>query len=122
MAHIPEYLTTHVVSGDRMVYALDNEAENLAKLAEGAGRRGLTLAKEAGVSVVMVGMDKGNLVGTHSVAGSVTIQVLSGRVEVRLPKETVDLLQHQIAILGSDVEHSIMAHEVSVLLLTVCSA
>lgn len=122
MAHTPDYLTTHVVSGDRMVYALDNEARNLAQLAQESGRRGLALAKMPGLNIVMVGMEAGNVIGPHTVASPAAIQVLSGRVEVRLPAETVNLLQHQVAILGADVEHTVEAREASVLLVTVGAA
>lgn len=119
MTHMPEYLTTHVVAGDRLVYALDKETGTLAKLAQGGGRRGLALTKQPGLGVVLVAMEKDNVIGPHAKAGPTTIQVLQGQVAVELTGETVNLGEHQIAVLGPDVEHTVVARQPSVLLVTV---
>ncbi|MCL4242909.1 MAG: cupin domain-containing protein [Dehalococcoidia bacterium] len=118
---IPVYLQSHVIAGDRMTFSLDQEARELQAQAS-ANRRGVTLFKDHGLSLVLLAMPAGNEVADHTAPGPLTVQVLSGRVEIRLEKEAIDGYAGTLAVLGPNVAHSLHAKEASVVLLTLAPA
>lgn len=120
--HTPAYLTTHTVSGDELVYALKKEADELAAAVQPGERRGKSLAKQAGLSVVLVAMGQGNQLGSHATAGATTVQLLSGEVTFHAGEDTKTLREGELVSLAPGVQHDAEAHQVSVLLVTVAAA
>ncbi|MCZ2111277.1 MAG: cupin domain-containing protein [Dehalococcoidia bacterium] len=117
---VPEYLTTHVLSGDRLVYALDREAAELTRGLAGHGRRAITLTKQPPLTVVLMAMEAGNHVAEHSTAGSTTVLVVSGEVRVMVNgTEEIILRDRQLAVIGPNVRHDLHADRESLLLITV---
>ena len=114
----PEYLTTHILAGERLVFALDPEAAELTRGIE-HGRHGVTLVKEGALRVVMVAMKPGNRLGEHAAVGPTTVLVLNGRVKFTMANEELVLLQHQLVAFGPNVRHDALAEEDSTLLITV---
>ena len=121
--HVPEYLTTHVLAGDRLVFALDREAAELTRGLAGHGRRAVTLSKQAPLSIVLMAMEAGNHVAEHATAGTTTILAVSGEVRVLVGgKEEVILRDRQLAVIGPGVRHDLRADRESLLLITVALA
>lgn len=117
--HTPAYLTTHIIAGDQLVYGLAHEDRELAAKVDGAGRQGKLLAKQPGLSVVLVAMGRGNRLGEHATPGATTIQVLRGKVTLHAAGEATTLGQGEFASLGPGVSHDAEALEPSALLVTV---
>lgn len=118
-ARVPEYLKSHVLAGDGLLFSLDDEAERLRDALACEARRGITLAKEDGLSVVMVAMKKGDSLGEHSAAGPMTIAVHQGRIRLRVRQEEMTLDENQLVVFGAGAPHDARAEEDSVLLVTV---
>ncbi len=116
----PVYLQSHVITGDRITFSLEQEGRELIAQA-GTNRRGVTLFKDHGVSLVLLAMPSGNDIADHTVAGPVTVQVLSGRVKIQLENESIDGYPGTLAVLGPGVAHSLHASETSVVLMTLAA-
>ena len=65
----PRAAATHVLD-------LQLEADRLIAELPGHGRRTRTLAREGGVSVVLMAMEGGDVVKEHSAGGDVTVNLL----------------------------------------------
>ena len=115
----PDYLTTHVLAGERLVFALDHEATELASGLASGGHRAVTLVKEEGLRVVLVVLGVGGRLDEHLVAGPTTVLLLKGRVRLTAGGKAVLLLPHQMVALGANVRHDAVAEEDSTLLISV---
>lgn len=118
---VPQYLTSHLLAGERLVYSLDHEAQALGRGLDENTRRGVTLAKQGGLSVVLVQMKAGNRLDEHSAPGPTTVLNLAGRVRLRVGTEEVLLLPHDIVVFGPGARHDAVAEQDSTLLITVGS-
>ena len=117
---VPEYLTTHVLAGERLVFALDREAGELTRGLAGHGRRGVTLSKQPPLTLVLLAMEAGNALVEHATAGATSILVIRGDVHVLVGgNEEVRLLDHQLLVLADGVRHDVRAETESLLLITV---
>lgn len=117
--------TTHTPTGKfpphTQVHHIDLEAaadELLARL-PGNRRQSESLAREAGVSVVMMAMEAGDAIQEHSAEGVVAVQGLRGRIAVTADGQTVEIAARQLVLFQPGVRHSVHATERAVLLLTV---
>lgn len=106
------------------VHLLDLELEADRLLAElpGHGRRTRTLAREGGVSLVLMAMEGGDMVKEHSADGSVTAHLLRGHATLTAAGEAIDVLEGQVVMFAPGVRHDVRAEAQSVLLLTVSGA
>ncbi|MEX0783908.1 MAG: cupin domain-containing protein [Dehalococcoidia bacterium] len=117
--------TTHTPSGKypehTQVHHLDLEAaaDDLLARLPGNRRQSESLAREQGVSVIMMAMEEGDALKEHSAAGVVTVQLLRGQVAVGANGEVMDLAPRQMVLFQPGVRHSVEARERSVILLTV---
>lgn len=117
--------TTHEPAGKyphhAAVHHLDLEAaaDELLRRLPGNRRQSESLAREAGVSVVMMAMESGDSIHEHSANGVVSVQLLRGRLSVSSNDETVTLEPRQMVLFQPRVRHSVEAKDRSVLLLTV---
>jgi quercetin dioxygenase-like cupin family protein len=117
--------TTHIPAGDfpskAPVHHLDLEAEahKLLEKLPGHRRQTRNLAREAGVSVLMMAMETGDILKDHATDGVVTVQLLSGRAVLASENQRVDLLKGHLSVLQPGVRHDLTAEEQSVLLLTI---
>ena len=78
----PEYLKTHALAADSLVFHLPDELARLREARPDGGRKAITLLKEHGVSVVLMSMAQDNRIDDHHAPGTVTIQVVEGRVAI----------------------------------------
>ena len=117
--------TTHIPTGDypKPMAAhqvdLEAEADRLLEALPGHRRQTRSLAREAGVSVIMIAMEAGDAMQEHSAAGVVTVQAMRGQVSLRTGGETIELRRGQLAVFQPNVRHDLEAQEQSVVVLTV---
>lgn len=111
------------LSGPMLTFNLQQQ---LAKLREEesyqrSGRAGRTLAKSGRMRLVLVAMDRDNIIGTHQVDSPVTIQILEGDIDFRTDDGLHHLSQGEVLFFGPGEAHDIRANQPSVLLLTIAA-
>jgi quercetin dioxygenase-like cupin family protein len=117
--------TTHTPTGKfpqrAEVHQIDLEAaaDELLERLPGNRRQSESLAREQGVSVILIAMEEGDAIKEHSADGVVTVQALRGRISVTSLGEAADLPPRHMVLFQPGVRHSVQAVERSVLLLTV---
>ena len=116
-----DYLRTHQVSGDVLLLDIGQESEAIldAARALGVGHAAKTLIKDGPIRLVILGFKAGSSLREHSAGGPLSIQVLSGRVEVSTAGRSDSVVSGKALILGPSVIHSVEATTDAVLLLTI---
>ncbi len=77
-----------------------------------------TLVKEPDFRIVLIAMKRGARLGEHTTAGRLSIHVLDGEIQIRLPDQMVDLHAGSLLALDHHVIHDVEAREESSFLLT----
>lgn len=83
------------------------------------GRNSKTLVKQPDFRIVLIALQKGRHLEEHSADARMSVQTLSGHVRLKLPEQTVDLLDGQLLVLDRAIEHDLEALEESTILLTI---
>jgi quercetin dioxygenase-like cupin family protein len=78
-----------------------------------------TLYKDHDLRIVLIAMKAASRLDEHNVAGRLSIQCLSGRLRLRVPRQEIDLPAGRLTALDFAVHYEIIAEEESALLLTV---
>ncbi|MCK9485142.1 MAG: cupin domain-containing protein [Dehalococcoidia bacterium] len=112
------YLRTHDLSGEHLLIDLGEAVTDLHSDSEGQDRRGVTLVKQGGLSVVLTHLHAGATLQEHAAPGAATVQVLDGRVHARVGDQEMEVPHGRVLAFDSNVRHSIEALEDSTLLLT----
>lgn len=104
-----------------IAHAISGEVVDLLPPGGGGNTPDKTLAifKAKDLEVMRLVLPAGKHVPDHSVPGSITVQCLSGLVEVMLPGKTATLSGGQFAYLGGGVPHGLHALQDSDLLVTI---
>lgn len=84
-----------------------------------SGQNARTLVKYADLRVVLMVLKANARLPEHSTDGRISLQILSGRIEVRALGRTFDLHAGSLLALDRDTHHDIEAIDDSVLLLTI---
>lgn len=82
-------------------------------------RNAITLTKEPGVRVVLTVLKQGTKLHEHQASGPLTIQVISGRLDLHAAGQSIVLAPGEVAVLESAVAHELEAIEESAFLLTI---
>jgi quercetin dioxygenase-like cupin family protein len=116
-----EYLKLHQIRGSALLLNIEEESRSIldAARAADAGHTARTLVKEGPLRMVVLGFTPGSSLHEHRAGGPVSIQVLSGTVEVFALDSSELLSAGEALVLASDVPHSVTAKEYSALLLTI---
>lgn len=116
------YLKEHAVKGDRLLFDLTEQLKQLrAELPENRDRRGITLVKEHGITVVLTALKKGAELAEHDTPGPATVQVLDGKVEMKVGGEGFTLGPGQVVAFDARVPHEVEAASDAAILITVLS-
>ena len=116
---------THMPSGDypkpTPIHEIDlvATADKLVAQLPGHRRQAQNLAREAGVSVVMMAMEGGDAVQEHAADGPTTVHLLRGHVVVTADGAPHEVRPGQLLMFQGGVRHDVRAEEQSVLLVTV---
>ena len=113
------YLRTHDLEAEHMLLDLGEAVTELHGVAEpGQSRRGVTLVKQGGMSVVLTHLHAGGELQEHAAPGAATVQVLDGRVRMHIGDDSIEAGAGRLVAFNSGVAHSVEALEDSTLLLT----
>lgn len=119
-------LSEHVEGASRHLDAaarlLDLGQEGAA-LAQDKARRephhsAKTLVKHPTLTVVLMSFQAGARLGEHRAAGPITLQTLTGAVQVRVANESIELPAGSLLTLERSIPHDVEARVDSTLLLT----
>lgn len=115
------YTREHQLSGEALLFDLNQQAgQVLAEAREASVRHaGRTLVKEGPLRLTMVGFAAGGALRDHRAGGPVSIEVLTGEVEVRVGDRTEQIHEKEALVLDADVTHSVTAATDAVILLTI---
>ncbi len=84
-----------------------------------SGHNAKTLVKYEDLRVVLIALKEGTKLDQHHTIGRLTIQILEGKVRLRLPTEVLEIARGALVALGRSVMHDLEALEESVVLLTI---
>ena len=98
---------------------LDEVADRLLQKLPGHSRQTETLAREGGVSLLVMAMDAGDELNEHKAKGAVTVQLLRGHALLTAAGQEFDLREGQLVFMQPAVSHSVRAEAQSVIVLTV---
>ena len=116
------YLKDHVVHADKLLFDLPEQLKALrSDLPENRDRRGITLVKEHGITVVLTVLKQGAQLAEHDTPGPATVQVLDGEVEMKVGDEALSLRSGQIVAFDARVAHEVEASSDAAILITVLS-
>jgi quercetin dioxygenase-like cupin family protein len=82
------------------------------------GHHAKTLLKYPNLRVVLIAFREGARMGEHRAPGQLTLHVLSGEVQLRLPEQIVDVSAGSLLTLDGALPHDLEARRDSVVLLT----
>ena len=84
-----------------------------------SGHRQIVLMRHGPVTVILLVFDAGGLLKEHQADGVLTIQVLSGRLQIVVDEEAHEMASGALMELAPGLPHSVLALAPSELLLTV---
>jgi quercetin dioxygenase-like cupin family protein len=84
-------------------------------------RNAITIFKTNGLRIVLIALQAGAEMKTHTAPGIISVQVLEGLITFRTEQQTTDLTQGQMLALHKGIPHSVLAREESVFLLTLAT-
>ena len=116
--------TTSLADGtmvDRMAhFDLNHEiAEATAKKPWQAGHHAKTLFKKHDFRVVLITMDRAAHMKEHHADGTISVQVLKGRIRLNVGGKPHDLAAGNLFTLGASIRHNVEALDDSAFLLTI---
>lgn len=82
-------------------------------------RNAITIFKSNDVRVVMIALHAGGDLPEHTAKGTITVQILEGKMDFSTAENSVQLAAGQMLVLQKNIPHSVMAIEETVFLLTV---
>ncbi|MHB8417547.1 MAG: cupin domain-containing protein [Myxococcales bacterium] len=97
---------------------LSREADELRRIERRAGHLAKTLVKLPDLCVVLMTLEAGARLAEHRASGPFTIHVLSGRVNVHIDGQCVELPAGQLLGVARGLPHEVEATEASEVLLT----
>ncbi len=115
------YLKNYQVSGEILLLNVEEESDTILEAARAAevGHAAKTLVKDGPLRMIVLGFKAGASLREHSAGGPVSIQALSGRVEVSTEGRSHSLDAGRTLVINSAIPHSVTASSDAVLLLTI---
>jgi len=83
------------------------------------GHRQITLFRDAGLSILLFDFEAGGWLTDHAADGLVTVQVLTGRIDVTTPEREYPMSPGSLLVLRPGIRHDVRAVSASRMLLTV---
>lgn len=85
---------------------------------EKSDRNAITIYKNSGMRIVLVALHEGAEMKTHTAPGTISVQVLEGKIKFTTEKQTAEMGEGQMLALYAGIPHSVLAVKESVFLLT----
>ncbi|MGH2632555.1 MAG: cupin domain-containing protein [Tepidiformaceae bacterium] len=117
--------TTHTPTGQypdpapAHLIDIEAEADRLLQALASGGRQAQNIAREGGVSLVLMAIEGGDSVREHSTPGATTVTAIRGHIVVTGGGQAMDLRPGQLVLFQPGVRHDLRAEEQSVVLLTI---
>lgn len=110
-----------ITSGPAIAFAIPEEIERLRNEPEwAAGRRSsITIVKSSNLSIVLMAIPRGATLPRHQVEGPITLQVVSGTIQLGVAGNPRKLTAGSVIALDKAIPHDVEALEDSDLLLTI---
>lgn len=105
----------HAVTFDLASVARELRAEE-PYLREGQAAR--TLLRTPDLRIVVVALKSGKTISEHHASVTASVQTLSGHVRLQLPKQSIDVVEGQLLMMGAGLPHDVHAETDSTFLLT----
>jgi quercetin dioxygenase-like cupin family protein len=100
---------------------LNAEIERLRKEnAWQGGRNSKTIVKHADFRIVLIVLQSKAILHEHKAAGSISVQVVKGHIQMHVKDEIFDLPAGHLLALNHAIPHDVQALEDSAFLLTIC--
>ena len=118
--HEHSYLRTHRISGRWLRFRLFGEdaALRAQAISSNTGRAGKTLVKQGSLRIAQVALRRGSQLGSHQIAGAVSVHVLRGQLRLATSDGKVMLEQGDLVALDAGVFHAAEAMSDCVVLVT----
>lgn len=109
------------LSGDVMVFRLDDERERAAdpSTVQKHGRSARTLLKDGPLRVTLVVLGPGGELAEHSADGPITVQPLDGSIRFTIGGQSHDVSAGEMLSAGAGLPHSVHSEHGAAFLLTV---
>ncbi len=119
-----DYLRSHQISGEILRLDIEHESTAILEAARsaGTGHAAKTLVKDGPLRVVILGFTAGSALREHNSDGPISIQALSGGVDVEVEDRSERLESGKVLVINASIPHSVAAHGDAVLLLTIARA
>lgn len=113
--------TSHTLAAPALRFNVRNEAEQLKRLPtyQNGSPAGRTLVKEPDLRIVLLALMAGARLEEHRASGPISVQVLEGRVRLRLTDGAIDLAPGELLTLEPGISHDVDSVEDAVILLTI---
>lgn len=85
-------------------------------------RNSITVFKTNGLSIVLIALHQNAIMPKHKANGIISLQVIEGAIQFKTDDDTIHLKAGQMIVLHSAIEHSILAMEETVFLLTITTS
>ena len=81
-------------------------------------RNAITVFKTNGMRIVLIALHAGAEMKTHTADGIISVQVIDGRMKFNADNQSVELNKGQMLALHKGIQHSVLAVEETIFLLT----
>ncbi len=81
-------------------------------------RNAITVYKTNGLRIVLIALHKGAEMARHIAKGTISVQVLEGRLQFNTDQQSIELNKGEMLALHERITHSVLAIRESVFLLT----
>lgn len=85
-------------------------------------RNAITVYKTNGLSIVLIALHQNAVMPKHKANGILSLQVIEGAIQFKTDDATIHLKAGQMIALHSAIEHSVLAMEDAVFLLTITTS
>ena len=82
-------------------------------------KNSITVYKSETLRIVLIGLHKDAELRKHTAIGTISVQVLEGKIEFSTEEETIQLAKGEMIALHKKIPHQVLALEESLFLLTV---
>ena len=109
------------MTGDVMVFQLEEERERIGDLAPGesGGRNARALLKSGPLRVTLVALAPGGATSEHQAEGPITIQPIHGRIRFKSESGARELGPGELLLAGPGIRHAVTSDEGASFLLTI---
>ncbi len=85
-------------------------------------RNAITVFKSFVMRIILIALHKGAEMKPHTATGTISVQVIEGEMLFKTDDQTITLCSGQMLVLHEGIQHSVLAKEETIFLLTLTTA